>query len=176
MCHAEVTNFFKRVLTEHAEHRRGHVIEWGSLDINGSPRGLFPHAASYIGVDVAEGPGVDWVGWAHEFPLDREWDVSVSGEMLEHDPFWEKSLERMVKALRDGGLLMLTCAAPGRGEHGTRRHTPFDNPKISSMPEYWDYFRPVSPEEVVARLQDAGMKTVSGQLARRVDTQVWGVK
>lgn len=155
----------------------GRVVEWGSLNINGSVRELFPDAQEYVGVDVAEGPGVDWVGWAHDFPLETagEFDVSVSTEMLEHDPFWEKSLDCMVKALRPGGLLVGTCAGPGRGEHGTLRNAPGDSPVIARMAEYEDYYRNISVEEMVAGLRRLGV-TRMNVAARDTDLQFMGYR
>ena len=41
----------------------------------------------------------------------------VSTEMLEHDPHWQASVQRMIELVKPGGTLIITCAAPGRGEH-----------------------------------------------------------
>ena len=37
--------------------------------------------------------------------------------MLEHDPHWRESVQRMIELVKPGGTLIITCAAPGRGEH-----------------------------------------------------------
>lgn len=70
------------------------VLEVGSCDVNGSVRGLFKGCHSYLGIDVADGPGVDVVyvanrpGLLHEYEDDglrqAAFDVVVSTEMLEH--------------------------------------------------------------------------------------------
>lgn len=78
---------------------------------------------AWVGVDWRAGPGVDVVGLAHEFrPLTangrpQEFDLAVSTEMLEHDPFWRESLRRMIEVVRPGGSVLLTCAGPGRHVH-----------------------------------------------------------
>jgi SAM-dependent methyltransferase len=97
------------------------VLEVGSLDINGSIRELFD-AADYTGLDLGEGPGVDIVcpGQAYDEP-DGSFDVVASSECLEHNPFWRETILNMTRLLRPGGLFVMTCAGPGRDEHGTSR-------------------------------------------------------
>lgn len=93
------------------------TLEVGSLDVNGSVRGLF--SGDYIGVDFREGPGVDRVmdGHALDFP-DATFDTVVSTEMLEHDSEFWLSLAEMGRVLRPGGHLLLTTRGNGFGEHG----------------------------------------------------------
>ena len=94
------------------------VLECGSYNVNGTPRGLF-QVAEYIGLDWRPGPGVDVVGLVHEWPgrPDEYFDTIVSTEMLEHDPHWRESLKRMSDLLASGGYMLLTAAGPGRGPH-----------------------------------------------------------
>jgi SAM-dependent methyltransferase len=77
------------------------VLECGALDVNGSARPLFPHA-SYIGLDRLAGKGVDLV---------------VSTETLEHMERPTDLLTAAHRALRPGGMLLLTAAAPPRKPH-----------------------------------------------------------
>lgn len=94
------------------------VVEFGSRDINGSPREFFQSPDEYIGIDCNKGRGVDVVGICHEFEPDRmDFDVVVSTEMLEHDPYWEKSLQHAVQLLRSGGLFALSCGSEHRPTH-----------------------------------------------------------
>ena len=93
-----------------------HVLEVGSLDVNGSVRPLF--AGPYTGVDMRSGPGVDVVAFADALPFpDSSFDVVVSTEMLEHDPSPWLSLAEMGRVLRPGGHLVLTTRGNGFGEH-----------------------------------------------------------
>jgi 2-polyprenyl-3-methyl-5-hydroxy-6-metoxy-1,4-benzoquinol methylase len=71
----------------------------------------------YVGVDWREGQGVDVVCLAHEFPADRRFDTVLSASMLEHDPYWEKSLEKMVEVLKDDGMLFISWGAYFNGTH-----------------------------------------------------------
>ena len=92
------------------------TLEVGSLDVNGSVRGLFN--GSYLGVDMRAGPGVDVVATADKLPVeDASCEVVVSTEMLEHDPSFWLSLAEMRRVLRKGGHLILTTRGNGFGEH-----------------------------------------------------------
>lgn len=97
---------------------QGSVLEIGSLDVNGSVRDLFPWADPYVGLDVTPGPGVDIVADATTWQPDREYDVVVCTEVLEHVEDWRGILQIIYKALRREGILILTCATLGRAPHG----------------------------------------------------------
>lgn len=111
------------------------VLEVGSYDVNGSVRELYPSsiAKSYVGVDIAPGPGVDVV-WPAERLVERfgleSFDVVVSTEMLEHVADWRLAVAQMKLVLRRGGRLILTTRSPGFGLHGFPadfwRFTPHD--------------------------------------------------
>jgi SAM-dependent methyltransferase len=120
----------------------GRVLEVGSLDINGSIRAHFK-GANYTGLDVGEGPGVDVVceGQKYDAP-DNSFDVVVSAECMEHNPYWRETFSNMLRLCRPGGLVLMTCATTGRPEHGTRRTTPHDAPLIE-----WDYYRNLKAED-----------------------------
>lgn len=97
------------------------VLEVGSLDVNGSVRELFQEC-TYVGIDCRPGPGVDVVCLGHEYAgQPGSFDVACALETFEHDPHAPRTLAHMLGLLRSGGLFVMTCAAEGRGEHGTRR-------------------------------------------------------
>jgi len=135
MAHPQQQNFCNRVksLFPHL-FALTNVVDFGSLDINGSNKGLFSDAV-YVGVDRGPGKNVDVVSLAHEYFPPFPPDVVISTEMLEHDQYWEKSLQRMLQVLKPGGLLVITCATTGRPEHGTRRSD------IGSSPYTGDYYQ-----------------------------------
>lgn len=92
------------------------TFEVGSLDVNGSVRGLF--RGPYVGLDLRAGPGVDVVGSSHALPLaDAAVDVVVCTEVLEHDPAFWLTLGEIRRVLRSGGHLLLTTRGNGFGEH-----------------------------------------------------------
>lgn len=103
------------------------VLDCGCLDINGNNRYLF-ESSNYIGIDIVDGPNVDFVTKVHEFDPGHCFDVVISTEMLEHDDSYWFSLKKMFDLTRAGGLLIFTAAGTGRAEHGTKTHTPQDSP------------------------------------------------
>src|SRR4051812_20469594 len=93
------------------------VLEIGSLDINGSVRNFFS-AAKYTGVDVAPGRGVDEVGQGQLVGHPSgTFDVVISCECMEHNPFWVETVSNMFRMAKPGGLVIVSCATTGRAEH-----------------------------------------------------------
>jgi SAM-dependent methyltransferase len=119
--------------------RNVRVLEIGSLDINGSVRTLF-QACDYLGLDLADGPGVDLVceGQKYEGP-DGSFDVVISCEAMEHNPYWVDTFKNMIRLCRPGGLVVMTCATTGRPEHGTERSSPEASPLTVHLG--WNYYR-----------------------------------
>lgn len=96
----------------HADPRGLAVLEVGSQDFNGTVKPLFVDrgCASYVGVDMSAGKGVDVVAPASALPFDPcSFDIVVSTEMLEHDATFWLSLAEMRRVLKPGGLLILTA-------------------------------------------------------------------
>lgn len=91
----------------------GRVLEVGSLDVNGSYRQMFK-GASWFGIDMEPGPGVDRVANLHDdfgelladgvIPV----DLVVSGQQLEHDPHPWLTVQAMVGAVwMEGGTVIV---------------------------------------------------------------------
>jgi SAM-dependent methyltransferase len=93
------------------------VLEIGSLDVNGSVRGLFSGCRVYHGIDVAAGAGVDEVADAADWRRVGAFDVVVSTEVLEHTPRWRDVLTNAWSSLAPGGRLLVTCATDPRAPH-----------------------------------------------------------
>jgi SAM-dependent methyltransferase len=151
MAHKTQLDFVRSVsrsLPEYFLQQR--VLEVGSLDINGSIRQFFDRC-DYTGIDVASGPGVDQVCLGHEFKApEASFDVTVSCECFEHNPYWRETLANMIRLTRPGGLILLTCATTGRLEHGTTRTTPADSPL--TIAKGWDYYRNLAPGDLKGAL------------------------
>ena len=98
----------------------GHVLEIGSRDVNGSPRGVFYDSASYVGVDHTAGPGVDWICDAETLGLVEatgQWDTVLCLETLEHCVHPWLVVEFCRQAVRPGGYLWVTTPTTGFPEH-----------------------------------------------------------
>lgn len=92
------------------------VVEFGARDINGSPRYLFPYS-KYVGLDLEPGQGVDVIADATTWTADREYDMVLCLEVLEHTPTWQELVGAAHRALRAGGILVLTAATDPREPH-----------------------------------------------------------
>lgn len=92
------------------------VLEIGAYNVNGTIRHLFPQK-HYHGIDAREGPGVDEAVRAQDFDGKGTYDVVVSAETLEHDSDPEGLIAAANKALKPGGVLILTAAGPERAPH-----------------------------------------------------------
>lgn len=91
------------------------VVEFGSLDINGSVRGLFD-CDEYHGIDLQEGPGVDEVADVVDWRGEPA-DAVVCCEVLEHAPDVLGIIESAFVNLKQNGLLVITCATGHRKPH-----------------------------------------------------------
>jgi SAM-dependent methyltransferase len=143
MAHREQREWCELVKYAHPEFFIGtNVLDIGSLDINGNNRYLFEQC-DYSGIDIGDGPNVDVVCSGHLFKSDDLFDVVISTECFEHDEYWEQTLKNVINnLLKDGGLFLFSCAAPGRPEHGTKKTSPKDSPFTT------DYYRNLSEEDI----------------------------
>lgn len=144
MAHPQQQRFVARAAKLLA--REGPLLEIGSLDVNGSVRRMFADASPYVGIDLGAGPGVDVVASGHDFGPDAAFATVVTTECLEHDPGWRRTLANIVRVLRPGGALVLTCATTGRHEHGTTRTSPAMSPSTN------EHYRNLTASDVVGAL------------------------
>lgn len=88
--------------------RKVRVLDVGSYDVNGSYRGLFPlNNVEYVGLDMAEGPNVDYVptdpySW-HELS-DDSFDFIISGNAFEHIEYPWLTIKQMYQKLKNNGF------------------------------------------------------------------------
>lgn len=95
------------------------VLDIGSMDVNGSLRSVLPPDRDilYSGVDIAKGPGVDFViedPGALPFE-DGHFDAVVSTSCLEHDPCFWATVDEAVRVCKPGGFVYLN--APSNGQY-----------------------------------------------------------
>lgn len=130
MCIQSCIDFARAALAIADVHDKA-VLEVGALDVNGTVRSIVGELgpASYLGVDIEAGAGVDEVVDVHTL-VDRfgvgAFDLVISTEMLEHIKDWRSAVENLKDVVRPGGVLLITTRSPGFKYHGY----PFD---------YWRY-------------------------------------
>jgi len=147
MSHKEQIDFFLSLKEKFPDMFKDvSVLEVGSLDINGSIRKLFDTYV-YIGVDLEEGPSVDLVAEGQNLSYDDNYfDVAVSAECFEHNPYWLETFLNMYRM--SNKYVAFTCASEGRQEHGTTRTTPKDSPFTLK----WDYYRNLNQSDFTDHL------------------------
>lgn len=154
----------RRFLRAAAQALPGHfrspnrVLEIGSLDINGSARDFVTGPEIYVGIDLGTGKGVDVVASGADFAApSKSFDLILSCECLEHNPYWKQTLINANRMLTDDGLLCLSFATIGRPEHGTSRSEPADSPHTVGMG--WDYYANLRAREVTRLLRSMQLST-----------------
>ena len=148
--HCQCRQFVESVKVRYSGHFwNKRVLECGALVVNGSIANEFASCA-YTGVDVIAGKGVNVISKVHELEYpDEHFDVVISTEMLEHDMFWRSSVPKMERMVKPGGLLILTCAAPGRNEHGTADKAPQSSgTALIGNPAWSKYYRPLTDSDL----------------------------
>lgn len=136
MAHAEQRDFILRTKERFTFHfLGGKILEVGSYNVNGSVREFFEAPDMYVGLDLAPGKDVDVVCHGADFKTIYRFNVVISTECFEHDRRWPETFANMMKLCTSGGLVVFTCAANQRHEHGTPRTTPQDSALAT------DYYR-----------------------------------
>jgi SAM-dependent methyltransferase len=157
MAHGSQTKFFQLVVKHFPELFGGSVLDVGSLDINGGPH-LLISPRTYVGVDLGEGPNVTLVGRGEDLDLPTaSFDVSMSSECFEHNPYWRATLLNMVRMTRPEGLIVFTCATTGRLEHGTSRTDVDSAPLAVAVGQ--EYYENVTPKQVATALRGSSLAT-----------------
>lgn len=120
--HHAAYQFVAGVLSRHSADGLS-VLEIGSLDVNATIQGLSIRqlcaaAASYTGLDVRPGPGVDIAADCADYDGKQQYDAVIATEVMEHMAKPEQLIACAWRALRPGGRLIVTAAGPGRQPHG----------------------------------------------------------
>jgi SAM-dependent methyltransferase len=150
MAHAYQQDFFTRVKRAYPQYFTDvKVLDIGSLDLNGNAKHFFTFPYYYVGVDLGEGKNVNVVCPGHLFDCGFQFDVVMSAECFEHDMYYARTLQNMVRLLRPGGLMVFTCASDGRPEHGTLKSLPQDAPFLNNISEKWgNYYKNLNETDI----------------------------
>ena len=85
----------------------------------------------------------------------------------------------MVNLLKQGGLMVFTCASDGRHEHGTLRTSPENAPFLSQFSEEWvNYYKNLN-ESDIRKVLDINNLFSSFEFQYNPETcdlYFWGVK
>lgn len=151
MSHPSVIKFFEEALLAVRSALPVHprVLEIGSYDVNGSVRGIVAKTvqpSEHVGVDLIPGPGVDIVSSGDDVDAPpASFDLVVSAECLEHNPRYAQTLLAMRRLVKPQGYVIVSCASPGRLEHGTTRTNPKSSP--GTQAQGWDYYKNLTAQD-----------------------------
>jgi len=119
--HSTVLEFCKNhIRAEDITGKR--VLEVGALDVNGTVRPIVEafKPKEYIGTDMMEGKGVDFVCDASNLVGrfgEESFDCVICTEVMEHLENWKISVSNIKRILKPGGFLFVTTRAPGFPPH-----------------------------------------------------------
>jgi SAM-dependent methyltransferase len=85
------------------------VLDVGSFDVNGSYKSLFENPNwNYSGLDITDGPNVDYISKGlYDFGLEKQFDVVISGNCLEHVEAPWKWIHEIQKVTKKGGFICI---------------------------------------------------------------------
>lgn len=99
------------------EHEPLVIVDYGSLDVNGSFKPIFDGSAwRYVGMDREAGENVDVIvdqPYRWKAFRSRSVDVLVSGQALEHTELFWRTLDEIDRILKPGGLVCLVAPSSG---------------------------------------------------------------
>ena len=146
MAHQQQIDFINKVKQLYPEYFTSvRVLDLGSFDINGN-NCIFFKDFEYVGVDVAYGSNVNVACNAHEYKDNRLFDIVISTEMLEHDPYYKESLCNACDLLKSKGMLLFTCASKNRKIHGIPNVIVEDNPLGAKI--HGSYYKNIDEDDV----------------------------
>lgn len=107
--------FGERFFKTYVGTRKVKVIDIGAQDVNGSLRSVVPAGCEYIGVDFADGKGVDVIiEDPYQLPFDNESaDIVVSSSCFEHSEFFWLLFLEIMRILKTDGLFYLNAPSNG---------------------------------------------------------------
>jgi SAM-dependent methyltransferase len=110
------------------------VVDVGSLNLNGTYRGLFAEGVNYIGVDLIPGDNVDIIVDSPEWFAIKDVDVVICGQTIEHCEDIPKLMDSMFRVLKTGGLLCV-IAPSGGPPHNPPWFGVFGIPRMTELVE-----------------------------------------
>ena len=122
MCNRACIEFGRMVIKD-TDINGKDIIEVGAYDLDGSLRPYVQKLKpkKYVGIDIAAGPGVDFVAdvtnLLNHFNY-GSFDMVIATEVLEHVKFWRRAVSTLKHIIKPGGIVIITVPSKGCGFHG----------------------------------------------------------
>lgn len=158
MAHKEQINYVLNIKQKFPNYfKNKKVLGVGTFNVCGTESAFFDDC-DYKGLDIGPGEGVDIICPAQDYDApDCSYDVIISCECFEHNPFYKETIQNIVRMLKPNGLFLFTCATTGRPVHGTKTSDEVDklkHPNWITMPnvfrEDWDndYYKNLTEDDI----------------------------
>jgi SAM-dependent methyltransferase len=158
MAHKEQINYVNNVKAKFPHYFTNQkVLGIGTFDVCSTEDQYFDNC-DYTGLDLGPGPGVDIVCPAQDYDApDATYDVIISCECFEHNPYYKETIQNAIRLLNTNGLFLFTCATTGRRVHGVKsleKESKLKFPNWKTMPnvsrENWDneYYKNLTEEDI----------------------------
>lgn len=163
------------------------VLGIGTFNVCGTEDEYFTDC-SYSGLDLGPGPGVDIVCPAQDYNApDNTFDVIISCECFEHNPFYKETIQNSIRMLKPGGMFLFTCATTGRPVHGVASLEDESKQKWENwktMPnvsrEDWDneYYKNLTEDDIreCVNINDVFSSYEFETETNHCDLYFWGIK
>lgn len=188
MAHKEQIEYVNRVKNRFPHFFKNQkVLGIGTFNVCGTEEEYFDDC-DYSGLDLGPGEGVDIVCPAQDYEAPNEtYDVIISCECWEHNPFYRESIQNAIRMLKSGGFFIFTCATTGRPVHGVRsleEESKLKFPNWKTMPnvikEDWDneYYKNLTEDDIRECIDvDDIFKDYQFEINQdHCDLYFWGIK
>jgi SAM-dependent methyltransferase len=121
MAHKEQDDYINRIKNKFPNFfKNKKVLGIGTFNVCGTENEYF-NDCDYQGLDLGPGEGVDIICPAQDYDApDGTFDVIISCECWEHNPYYKESIQNATRMLKSGGFFIFTCATTGRPVHGVK--------------------------------------------------------
>lgn len=188
MAHKEQVNYVNKIKEKFPQYfTNKKVLGIGTFNVCGTEDQYFTQC-DYSGLDLGPGPGVDIVCPAQDYDAPNEtYDVIISCECFEHNPFYKETIQNSIRLLKPNGLFLFTCATTGRPVHGVKsleEESKLKFPNWKTMPnvsrENWDneYYKNLTEEDIreCANIDDVFSSYEFEVETNHCDLYFWGIK